>query len=38
VFIGEDIYEGWMFSGTELTIETPALSSEPLEIRVVEAQ
>lgn len=38
VFIGDEVYDGWTYSGTELTIETPALSSELLKIRVVEAQ
>jgi len=38
VYIGEEIYDGWTRSGTELTITTPALSSDLLKIRVVEAQ
>ena len=38
VFLGDEVYDGWTHSGTELTIETPALSSQLLKIRVVEAQ
>lgn len=38
VYVGEEIYEQWTHVGNELVIETPALSSELLKIRVVEAQ
>jgi hypothetical protein len=38
VYVGEDIYTDWIRSGAELTITTPALSSDLLNIRVVEAQ
>jgi len=37
VYIGEELHDAWTHEGTELTIETPALSSDPLAIRVVEA-
>jgi hypothetical protein len=38
VYIGDDVYTDWTRSGGELTITTPALSSDLLKIRVVEAQ
>ena len=38
VYIGEDVYSDWTHSGDELTITTPALSSDALKIRVVEVQ
>ena len=38
VYIGEVIYEGWTQESDTLTITTPALSSEALQIRVVEGQ
>jgi hypothetical protein len=38
VYIGEDVYTDWTHSGAELTITTPALSSDLLNIRVVEAR
>jgi hypothetical protein len=38
VYVGEALYEAWTHEGDALTIETPALSSELLQIRVVEGQ
>jgi hypothetical protein len=38
VYIGEELYEQWTHDEARLTIATPALSSELLKIRVVEAQ
>jgi hypothetical protein len=38
VYIGEDVYTDWTHSGAELSITTPALSSDLLNIRVVEAR
>lgn len=38
VYFGEEVHTEWTHSGTELTIVTPALSSDPLKIRVVRGQ
>jgi|GEM_PF-1999911 len=38
VYLGEEIYTDWTRSGNELTVTTPALSSDPLKLRVVQGR